>query len=446
MNCIICLEEPGRKRLTCPNCEVIACIPCIQTHLTSAEEVRCPSCTALWSQAFLAANLSKSFMRTKFAAWRRDILWAREQAHMSDAAAELERRRTLAISILPLESRRAELMAELNELNHKIQYLNDTSTANKTFIRRCPLDCRGFIDTSWHCATCDRDVCADCLGHKSGDHVCAEDEKNTVTTINADSKPCPKCGIVIQRLSGCASMYCVQCKTAFNWNTLKIQEGGIIDNPHYVEEIRDVEDPDIIVDMRVLRPLINWSRATTDNLHYGREETTEYRLAARFLSRLRSEAREAARLYSDHLAPPSHLEYRIAFLDGRISEEQFRRHLVNSERRTERHRAIRQIYDAYIAAANGLFRRFAEIGTEAARKIMPDYANTWRDSILIRAFWISNTSQAKLIHDAWIKEWRAIEPEFQPILNQANTAFADLSRTLDFKPLVLALPTLSSSH
>jgi hypothetical protein len=419
-----------------------ACIPCIQTHLVTAEEVRCPSCLAAWSQEFLAANVTKTFLNTRFAAWRRDLLWVREQAHMADAAAELERRRTLVAAVQPLQTRRDELIAELNELNHKIEYLNDTSTANKTFIRRCPLNCRGFIDANWHCGTCNRDVCCDCLESKEADHICAEAERNTVAVINEDSKPCPKCGIVIQRLSGCASMYCVQCKTAFNWNTLKIQEGGIIDNPHYNEAIRAGTEEEGIIDMRVLRPLIKWDRATMDNLQYGREETSEYRLAQRILSSIRRQAREAVRLYNLHNDPPSHLEYRIALLDGRLSEEQFRRHLLNVERRASRSRAIRQIFDRYIDGANRLFHSFRDRSLEASRRIMPDYDNTWRDSLLIRAFWISNTSQATLIHEAWIKEWRAIEPEFAPLVETANAALISVGKTLGFKPPIVTLATL----
>ena len=52
--------------------------------------------------------------------------------------------------------------------------------------------------------------------------------------LNKDTKPCPSCGTMIFKISGCDQLWCPDCQTAFSWNTLRI-ETGIIHNPHYYE-------------------------------------------------------------------------------------------------------------------------------------------------------------------------------------------------------------------
>ena len=52
--------------------------------------------------------------------------------------------------------------------------------------------------------------------------------------LNKDTKPCPHCGTMIFKISGCSQIFCVDCHTAWDWNTSKIIT-GVIHNPHYYE-------------------------------------------------------------------------------------------------------------------------------------------------------------------------------------------------------------------
>lgn len=53
-------------------------------------------------------------------------------------------------------------------------------------------------------------------------HICKEEDLNTVKLMYEGAKPCPNCGELINKSGGCKDMFCVNCKTAFNWDTMKI--------------------------------------------------------------------------------------------------------------------------------------------------------------------------------------------------------------------------------
>jgi len=53
-------------------------------------------------------------------------------------------------------------------------------------------------------------------------HVCKEEDLNTIRLMYEGAKPCPNCGELINKNGGCKDMFCISCKTAFNWETMKI--------------------------------------------------------------------------------------------------------------------------------------------------------------------------------------------------------------------------------
>ncbi len=107
------------------------------------------------------------------------------------------------------------------------------------FHRKCMVaDCNGWLSTAWRCGVCENYTCSTCYANKGqerdAEHVCKDEDKATVALLARDTKPCPNCGMGVQRTEGCPVMFCTACHKGFNWNTLKIMETGI-HNPHYFE-------------------------------------------------------------------------------------------------------------------------------------------------------------------------------------------------------------------
>ena len=53
-------------------------------------------------------------------------------------------------------------------------------------------------------------------------HTCKEEDVRTIKLMYENAKGCPNCGELIFKNGGCKDMFCIKCKTAFNWETMKI--------------------------------------------------------------------------------------------------------------------------------------------------------------------------------------------------------------------------------
>jgi len=126
----------------------------------------------------------------------------------------------------------------------------DEKKEKTTFIKPCPVnDCKGFLSTKYKCALCETHCCADCLevvGKVSEDktytqlkeeHKCDPNNVETAKALKKECKPCPKCGALVFKSSGCDQIWCVCCHTAFSFSTGKV-DAGRIHNPHYYEYMR----------------------------------------------------------------------------------------------------------------------------------------------------------------------------------------------------------------
>lgn len=93
----------------------------------------------------------------------------------------------------------------------------------KTYGRCLLSECNGVL-VRMKCTACTKVFCAKCHEvRKEGErHECKESDILSVKEIEKNTKRCPSCAGHIFKISGCSHMWCTNCNTAFNWNTMQI--------------------------------------------------------------------------------------------------------------------------------------------------------------------------------------------------------------------------------
>lgn len=251
MSCNICVEKYNkstRLEIKCNYCEFSNCRTCFQKYLLETQDPYCMNCKKIFTRDFVIINCTSTFINNDYKRHREEVLLDREKSLMpaTQVYVILEREKNKRREqIKEIETHRSLLLAQvrnldlkINDLNHRI-LTNVTEQEIKRFIRKCPMEnCRGFLTQQWKCGVCDSKICNKCNEENTVNHECDPGKVETMNLLNRDTKPCPECGTMIFRISGCNQMFCIECHCSWNWNT-GLVEKGIIHNPHYYEFIRN---------------------------------------------------------------------------------------------------------------------------------------------------------------------------------------------------------------
>jgi hypothetical protein len=214
------------------------------------------NCGLYFNRAFLDQTLTATWRNGDLKRHRQAVLVDREKALLPATQPAVERRalwkqcegdRKKAFELMQ-ECRRKYSLAKETYYNavRRRNFLDHSQVEpqeRRTFVAACPSEhCKGFLSNLYRCGTCLKHFCAHCREEKParGDaHVCDPGTVATIKEILSDSKPCPGCGMSINRVSGCDQMYCTLCDVAFSYTTgLRVQ--GVIHNPHYFERLRQL--------------------------------------------------------------------------------------------------------------------------------------------------------------------------------------------------------------
>jgi hypothetical protein len=272
-SCLVCLEDYTKKLRTekeCSYCSKGACLVCIKRYvLQSMAEPHCLHCKRAFSAEILDGMFTKHFRKNELRRHRIQLLMdqerslfpqtigaiEREDAHQAYLVAHNQHYRLIE-RLSPRDTAPVDpaLIQDINEIRVKISKLlqrvtelgielNKPKSERREFIRKCPTCPEGFLSTAWRCALCKTRACCHCLavkgvGIQDGDpdphHECKEDDLASARTIQEETKPCPHCGVRVQKSEGCSQMWCTACNNAFDWRTGQ-KVNGPVHNPHFHE-------------------------------------------------------------------------------------------------------------------------------------------------------------------------------------------------------------------
>lgn len=260
-DCSICCEpfnKSNRCKIDCKTCEtnnVIACQSCAKRYiLDQPNDASCMICKVEWDTEFLTNNFSKVFVNKQLKNHRENYLLEKQLAMLPETQEYAEQLKLIdgfekQKEIMLIKKRKLEI--ELKNLNSEIRKIDFTvsdikygsynkNKSKSEFTYKCPIEnCNGFLNERFQCGICDNKICKHCMEIKEENHECNEDKKETIKLLRQDTKPCPKCGELINKIiGGCDQMYCIKCHTAFSWRTGQLDRGNI-HNPEYYRWMRE---------------------------------------------------------------------------------------------------------------------------------------------------------------------------------------------------------------
>ena len=256
--CSICCEKytkVQRLKITC-SCGAKICKQCIKRYLLDIkDEPHCMSCKKPYDRRFITEHLNISYIKNQLRKHEQKILIDNEMSKMLDTQkhvaaylaekkynedyAKIMKQETEMIAKIKAETR--EKLLNLGTLQKKVK------KEIVQFKYPCPMeDCRGFVSVKGFCGTCNCRVCTKCNQVMDAEHECNPDDVASFQLIKKETKPCPKCGERIQKISGCDQMWCASekipgqpCGCLFSWKTGEIETGKINHNPEYYKFIKN---------------------------------------------------------------------------------------------------------------------------------------------------------------------------------------------------------------
>ena len=319
--CKVCFETYNKSNhmpIKCTSCDFEACRQCHSTFILDTTNAipNCMNCHKELQREFLVENFTQKFVTQDWKKHREQIIFQRERALLPtrQPVAEMHRRKEalkreneeLLKQMNELRARQLQCQREIGNIDYRVRAgpVADANPRNASgsasaphaaaFIRPCPntaSNCRGFLSTQWKCNLCNMWACKDCHEIKGttqdAPHECNSDNLASAKLIDAETRPCPKCGARVFKISGCNQMFCTACNDcAFDWVTGRIET--IIHNPHYFEFQRQRnggQAPRVIGDILCGREVDHATIHTITADLFPREEITQMTIVWRGTNR-----------------------------------------------------------------------------------------------------------------------------------------------------------------
>lgn len=431
--CSVCCEkftEKRRKRIGCAACDYEACNVCYKTFITSegVSRPKCMQCNTEWTGQFLQQNFSGAFIKGDLRKHTSTILLQQQIAMLPATQSAVQRIilcEQYANEVKDINRQIRELVARKEIVNNELKRIRRMQTHNfdgdgdndnpgqSAFQHKCcDPECRGFVSSAWKCGTCGKFSCTHChevKGASSAEveqHICNQDNVETIRLLRTDTKPCPSCGTYIYKTEGCDQMFCISCKQLWSWRTGKIEERG--HNPHYLEWMRSrggavgggggmARDP---LDIQCGREV------TWQTTRYVERQCNVYKISPTLIHSVLNWSNSLIHVRNDeipqmrqHMEVADDLQFlRIEYMRKKITENHFRNRIFQIQRDAN---VARQIVDLLVAVQNA--------ATDIVFRIMDTLQNEQNAS--------TSTIQDSI---------RSNVNEFAELKNWANQSIADI--------------------
>ena len=250
-SCGICIEKFNkrtRKKVECSKCNMEICSECIKRYILDLNDVpQCMNCKCGYTSNFLCDIYSNKFFNGDLRDCQVELFFSTEKSKLAATAEQMEEDRLKQLRLDEIQKQMYQFRGnrynskkyrDLQDEYDQLRYGKKRVREKSRVTRSCPdNDCRGFLNQAWKCGICEKSTCSQCYCIKEKDHTCKKEDIDTFELLKSDTKQCPKCNFGIYKVSGCSQMYCTECHTCFDWNTLRICTGAI-HNPHYFEYMR----------------------------------------------------------------------------------------------------------------------------------------------------------------------------------------------------------------
>ena len=424
--CGICYEEYTsvlRKRIECFKCNKAACTVCIKKYLlTSLEDANCLYCKCHWNRSFLDEYLSKHFREKEYKAHRETILCEREKSKLAETQAlyetVMERTNSLNADLKVLTQEEQKLRETLDKLHYEYQdmirntrdiidqkqnqrhylrrvlngltdevendesFRTDTINRSRMFVFFCPKDgCNGLLNNKCICEICKTRICKKCHETLTGtdeinetedlvnndpvnalQHVCKDENVETIKQIKKDSKSCPGCSAMIHKIDGCEQMWCTLCRTAFDWVSGKKIESGQFHNPHFYAWRR--------TNGGLAPGAVDANGCPLAGIDINRLDRKVRILTGHYLGEAVWELHREIQEIGDIELPQTRIplvdpnrQLRISYMKGDISEQIWKAELQKREKRELFSLEKKQVLQMYVTTTNDLFQTIMDAKT-----------------------------------------------------------------------------------
>ena len=414
MSCFVCTADfTAGKGIVCSAivvstataCNFEACTGCIKKYLLdkSHQEPHCMNCKNVWDAGFMSTNFTKYFLMGEYRQKKELALFERDKTHLPMLQAEADRVlksdffqrkinkyfqqiqdnysnedqlvRDQRIIDRVLREKIAYASRERNNLQTKIIVPEKRAVTMKCSMEKNGEVCRGFLSEKYECGLCHTTICKDC--HKQTHigathigaadveekHVCDKDDVATVTELKKSTRPCPSCNVPIFKTDGCDQMFCIQCHTAFSWNTGKV-DSGVIHNPHYFQSLREgnIRDPRHRNHQGECGPMPNYYIVLStlnriyDNGVYRvvREKFPEEKPIEHYFQVFQHHRVVTLQRFLDRDGGLEQI--RVGYLTGKYTEKQYKQKLFVLDQSQYRKREEQQIMETFVTIGEEYFR------------------------------------------------------------------------------------------